>query len=96
MAFRLRWSPRSVSNLEDICNYISKDSEHYARLFAKRINITVQSLLKFPESGRIVPEYNDKYLREKIYEGYRIVYRIKGGYIEIVTITHGARLLQNI
>ncbi|MDP2209402.1 MAG: type II toxin-antitoxin system RelE/ParE family toxin [Bacteroidota bacterium] len=77
MAFRLRWSPRSVSNLEDICNFISKDSEHYARLFAKRINITVQTLLKFPESGRIV-------------------YRIKEDCIEIVTISHGARLLNSI
>ncbi|MEW5816622.1 MAG: type II toxin-antitoxin system RelE/ParE family toxin, partial [Spirochaetota bacterium] len=43
-----------------------------------------------------VPEYNDENLREKIYENYRIVYRIKDEIIEIVAICHGARQLENI
>ena len=47
----------------------------------------------FPESGRIVPEYNQKDLWEVIFQNYRIVYRIKPDIIEIVTITHGARLM---
>ncbi|MFH0948630.1 MAG: type II toxin-antitoxin system RelE/ParE family toxin [Elusimicrobiota bacterium] len=50
---------------------------------------------QFPKSGRIVPEYKDEILRERIYEGYRIVYRLKGDIIEIVTISHGAMLLDN-
>ena len=43
-----------------------------------------------------MPEYGDEKLREKIYENYRIVYRIKGELIEIVAICHGAKLLDNI
>ncbi len=35
-------------------------------------------------------------LREKIYENYRIVYRLKEEVIEIVAICHGAKLLNNI
>jgi toxin ParE1/3/4 len=77
MASKIKWSPRAASNLEEICNYISKDSIYYASLFAKRILSVVKNIPAFPKSGRIVPEYSNDNLREKIYEDYRIVYRIK-------------------
>jgi toxin ParE1/3/4 len=60
MAYKIRWSPRAASNIEDICNYIAKDSEYYAALFAKRINSIVKNIPQFPKSGRVVPEYKDK------------------------------------
>lgn len=96
MAYKIRWSPRAASNLEDICNYIAKDSEHYASLFATKVNAIIESIPQFPKAGRIVPEYGDENLREKIYENYRIVYRLKEEVVEIVVICHGARLLDDI
>ena len=96
MAYHIKWSPRAASHFEGICDYISRDSKYYAALFAKKIIAIVKSIPRFPNSGRIVPEYNDENLREKIYKNYRIVYRIKGEAIEIVAICHGARLLENI
>ena len=94
MAQPIRWSPRAASNLEDICNYIAKDSGFYARLFAKRVMAIIEAIPSFPKAGRIVPEYEEESLRERIYEHYRIVYRINKEVIEIVTICHGARLLK--
>lgn len=91
MAYKIRWSPRAASNFEDICNYIAKDSEYYAALFAKKVNVIVKTIPQFPESGRIVPEYENENLREKMYESYRIVYRLKEEVVEIVAICHGAR-----
>ena len=96
MAYKIRWSPRAASNFEDICNYIAKDSEYYAALFAKKVNIIIKTIPRFPKAGRIVPEYGDMNLREKIYENYRIVYRLKGEYVEIVAICHGAKALDSI
>lgn len=94
MAYQIKWSPRAASNFEDICNYISKDSEYYAALFAKRVNSTIKTIPQFPQSGRVVSEYGDKYIREKIYGNYRIVYRLKEDFIEIVAISHGAKMLE--
>ncbi len=91
---RIIWSPDAAADLEAICEYIAKDSEYYARVFAQGVINAVERLLIFPESGRIVPEYNQKDLREIIFQNYRIVYRIKSDAIEIVTITHGARLME--
>ena len=96
MAYEIRWSPRAADNLEDVCDYIAKDSEYYAALFAKKVNSVIKSIPQFPKAGRIVPEYRDDNLREKIYENYRIVYRLKGEVVEIVAICHGAKLLDNV
>jgi toxin ParE1/3/4 len=96
MAYKIRWSPRAASNFEDICNYIAKDSKYYASLFAKKVNAIIKTIPQFPRAGRVVPEYNNENLREKIYENYRIVYRLKEGFIEVVAICHGAKPLDNI
>lgn len=60
MAYQIKWSPRAASYFEEICNYISIDSEHYARLFAKKINLIVKTIPQFPKAGRIVPEYKNE------------------------------------
>ncbi|MEW6061355.1 MAG: type II toxin-antitoxin system RelE/ParE family toxin [Bacteroidota bacterium] len=92
MAAKVIWSPRAVTDLEDTCNYIARDSQRYASVFASTILTLVKQIPQFPEAGRIVPEYGDAMLREKIYGNYRIVYRIKPDAIEIVAIHHGARI----
>ena len=56
----------------------------------------VESIPLYPGMGRIVPEYENPDLRERLHGSYRIVYRLKEDAIEIVTITHGARLLRDI
>ncbi|MBU2446130.1 MAG: type II toxin-antitoxin system RelE/ParE family toxin [Bacteroidetes bacterium] len=96
MAFKIKWSPRAAANFEDICNYIARDSEHYAALFARKVNAIIKAIPQFPKAGRIVPEYRDENLRERIYGNYRIVYRLKEELVEIVTICHGAKLLDDI
>jgi toxin ParE1/3/4 len=96
MANRIRWSPRAASNFEEICEYIVRDSKYYSFLFAKKVNSIIKSIPQFPMAGRVVPEYRDDNLREKIYENYRIVYRIKKDCIEIVAICHGAKPLENV
>jgi plasmid stabilization system protein ParE len=62
-------------------------------MFARKIIAIVTNIPSFPDSGRIVPEYQDSNLREKIFQNYRIVYRKKGQFIEIVTISHAAKQL---
>jgi hypothetical protein len=64
--------------------------------FAKRVIKIIKSIPGSPRLGRIVPEYNDDNLRERIYGNYRIIYRIKPETIEIAAICHGSRLLENV
>jgi toxin ParE1/3/4 len=94
MARKIIWSPYAAQSLEDICAFIERDSSHYAAIFARRIIAAIELTAEFPEKGRIVPEYKNPDLREKILGDYRIIYRLKENAIEIVIIVHGSRLLK--
>jgi plasmid stabilization system protein ParE len=52
-----------------------------------------EQLADFPESGRVVPEFDDPNIREVIRRPCRIVYRVKSREqtVEIVRIWHAAR-----
>ena len=89
----MRWTPQARDDLEAIADFIAKDSPHYASLFVMDILAGVERLTAFPNSGRIVPEVNDPVIREIILGNYRIVYRVKRQLVEILTVYHGARLL---
>ncbi len=90
---RLIWSPEAADDLEEICEYIARDSEHYARVFAGQVIELVKKIADYPRAGRVVPEYGRADLRERILQNYRIVYRVKTDTVEIAAIVHGARLL---
>lgn len=94
MAKRIRWSPKAADSFEEVCDYISRDSKYYASIFARKVNAIIKNIPLFPKAGRIVPEYRDENLRERIFQNYRIVYRLKKDIIEIVTISHSARQLK--
>ena len=89
---RILWSPRALTDLEAIREHISYDSVPYAGLMVSRLVVAPSRLLQFPELGRVVPEFDRSDLRELIVRPYRLVYRLRGGIIEIVTVFHAARM----
>lgn len=91
---KIKWSKDSIDDLIEICKFIAEDSPYYAKIFKDRILEMVEHLELFPEMGRKVPEADDHMVRELIYKSYRIVYQIKEGHLEIITVIHGSRLLK--
>ena len=91
---RIEWTKRSLEDLNEIRDYIARDSKSYANLFVKKLYDAVQKLKEFPNIGRFVPEVNITSVREIIFQNYRIIYRNMIDYIEIITIFHGSRLLR--
>ena len=88
------WTDFAINDLDDIGEYIAKDSERYAKVVIKSLFESADILESHPKAGRIVPEFNNKYFRELIRGSYRIVYRIIDIYrIDILTVHHSSRLL---
>lgn len=87
------WSPEALRDLESIRAYIAQDSVAYADLVVRRVIATVERLRTFPESGRAVLERRDPSIREVIVRPYRVVYRLRPGEVQIVTVFHASRLL---
>ncbi len=89
----IRWTLQASQDLDSIAEFIAKDSPQYARLFIVDVLQAVDRVGEFPKVGRVVPERDDPNVREVILGNYRIVYRLQKECVELLTIYHGARLL---
>jgi len=90
---KIKWTNHALVELDDIANYISKDSAKYAQILVKQIYEMVSHIKQYSKLGRIVPEYGNPKLREILYKTYRIIYLIKKEHIEIISIMRGSRKL---
>jgi toxin ParE1/3/4 len=91
----ITWTQLALKDLEEIEAFIAQDSHIYAISTIEKIFSRVSILNKHPQSGRIVPEFDNKNLRELLEGNYRIVYLILSNKeISIVRIHHAARLLK--
>jgi len=93
---KIVWTPLAISDLKNIHDYISTESPVYANRMIEKFIERVGLLYSFPESGRIVPEFGQKSIRELIEGNYRIVYKIHPDHIGIARVHHTARLLRKI
>lgn len=88
---RINISSQFTEDLEEISDFIGKDSPFYAKKFTRKIFSLINLISKFPNLGRIVPEKQNPNIRELIYRGYRIIYRIRQLEIDFITIFQGSR-----
>ena len=93
---KIVWSQLAKDDLKSIHDYIASESKVYANSMIGKILYRVRQLYNFPQSGRIVPEFGQKTIRELIEGNYRIVYQIHPNHIGIARIHHTARLLKEI
>ena len=88
---RVEWSDCARDDLDDLVRFIGRDSELYARRFAERVVLATRRLQAFPESGRMIPEAENKALREIIVQGYRVMYRLETNRALVLAVMHGSR-----
>ncbi|WP_296638548.1 type II toxin-antitoxin system RelE/ParE family toxin [Thiobacillus sp. 65-1402] len=76
-------------------DYIASDAPARATFFIQRLFDHIDALHTFPELGRVVPEVDVANIRELVFQGYRIIYRLSPQRIDILTVLHGSRDLGN-
>ena len=90
METKIEWTEKAESNLNNILDFIALDSPTYAKRFVKSlIEATQTQLVKFPHSGRLVPEFENtpiNHLKELIFKGYRVIYIFKERSDKIIII----------
>lgn len=87
------WTDQALQDVDNIAEYIAKDSRHFATIQVNLFFEHVQILTEKPLAGRVVPEFHIKSIREIIVGNYRVVYRVRAAVVEVLTIHHAARLL---
>ena len=89
----VNWTLQALDDLESICLFIGRDSPQAAAVFAQRALRSTDPLVNFPRLGRVVPELEIENIREIILGNYRVIYRIEDEQVQVLTLHHGARLL---
>jgi toxin ParE1/3/4 len=93
---KINWTNFALQDLNEIADFISKDSVRYAQMTVKYLFESPTPLKTHPKAERIVPEFKEENFRELIRGSYRIVYRIVDkNRIDILTVHHSARLFKN-
>ncbi len=92
--------PKTVKrDIDEIIAYYFQDRRSYAlKVFTALFN-KVSSLKSFPEKGRVVPElrkHNVLDYREVIESYYRIIYRIEGHKVFLLTVIDGRRNVEDL
>jgi toxin ParE1/3/4 len=89
------WSQEAGENLVNIEEFVARDSVERAVRFVDALIDHAEAILSDnPRSGRTVPEIGNPDIRELIYRGYRIVYRLNCDHTDILTVFEGHRLLR--
>lgn len=90
----IKWTNEALMRLFEIEDFISQDSPERAEKFVDQIIEHAETLSDKSLRGRTVPEISNPDIRELIFKKYRIVYRIKGSSLYILTVFEGHRLLR--
>jgi toxin ParE1/3/4 len=88
------WSKESLNRLIEIEEFIAEDSPSKAVEFLDFLVSKYFLIEENPRMGRMVSEFSDPDIMELIIKGYRLVYRIGKGRINILTVFEGHRLIR--
>jgi toxin ParE1/3/4 len=89
---RVRFTRSGRRQFLDVVAHIVHDNPAAGRRFKRRAETVLRRLERFPESGRILPEFPDLPYREVIVAPYRFFYRIAGRAVWVVAVWHGAQI----
>jgi toxin ParE1/3/4 len=93
---QIKITNKAKKDIKGIFKYIKKDSYQNAEMVAEAIIRKIDTLYIKPDFGKIVKEFNNPNLRELKLFKYRIIYRLKtASSIEVITIHHSSRLINN-
>jgi toxin ParE1/3/4 len=80
--------------LQAIHDYLAQTSRDYAVRIIDRLTKRSIQIATFPNSGRMVPEYERNEIREVIEGRYRIIYLVGPAQVQVLAAIHGARDLR--
>ena len=82
----------AIQDLESIRDYYcEQEVPEVGERFLREILDLLEGLPTHPDRGRIVPEFNQPFLRELIHPPFRIVYRRKAHGISVVRVWRSDR-----
>lgn len=90
----LGWTTEARDDLRRIGDRIAAEGNpKNAREFVSQLRRSVNVLRRFPEAGSLLTEKRPD-LREIYHDDYRLIYRYRGGRVDMLMVVHGAKLVR--
>lgn len=90
----IEFAESALRDLEDILAwYAGQQVPEVGERLVRELFTQTEQLVDYPESGRMVPEFDIKTIRELIHPPFRLVYRVDSEVIWIVRVWRSERLL---
>jgi len=89
---RVLFTPTGRRQFLEAVAYIYRDNPSASLSFRNKAEKTLSRLKKFPESGRLIPDFSDLPFREVIVRPYRFFYKVKDEMVWIIAVWHSAQL----
>ena len=91
---KVSFSDSALEDLESIKEYyLDLEVPEVGGDFVAAIFEHIETLTDHPDIGRVVPEFNEKHIRELIHPPFRVVYLRRQTSIQIVRVWRRERLL---
>ena len=84
------WTPAALDCVNEALAYIAQDSEQAAIRVLDAIEATSASLSTLSERGHVVPELDDRTIREVYVYRYRLIYQLSSAQVRILALIHGS------
>lgn len=97
--FNVFWSKNAANDLEAIISFISENNLNEAFVIYSEIRKAASELAHFPARGRFVPElekFGIKTYREAIIKVWRLLYRIEGTTVYILSVFDSRRNIEDL
>lgn len=97
--YRVVWTDVAEKDLEAIVEYIAEESPQTALKVLRQIKKKADSLKSSPKRGRRVPEFadfRDIAFRELVLPPWRLIYRIVGRSVEVLSFLDSRRDLEEL
>ncbi len=91
---KLLWTIHARDDLLEIGRFIAGDNPAAARRWVDKLRERARKAAQHPRTGRVVPEIGRDDVREVLLRTYRIVYRVLGTEIHVLTVFESHRLLR--
>ena len=91
MARKVAWAESAWRDLQEIAEYISKDSPQYAAAFVREVREAARSLAYLAKRGRTVPEFKDHNIWELFVRSYRLICLVTEQTVYVIGFIHGSR-----
>lgn len=92
----LRWTERAIDDLVDIGAFIARDNPAAARAWVANLRQRARDAASMPLAGRRVLEVEQGNVREVLFRGYRIIYRVDAKAILVLRVLEGHRQVPHI